>query len=68
MSSEAHTADLQAVDLQGEFSATLSQKIAAATIGVVLGAFLLIGVAFAGPDAVHNAAHDARHAGTFPCH
>jgi cobalt transporter subunit CbtB len=29
---------------------------------------LVVGVGFAGPDTIHNAAHDARHAMAFPCH
>ncbi|HUL05503.1 MAG TPA: CbtB domain-containing protein [Candidatus Acidoferrum sp.] len=33
-----------------------------------LGAFLLWGVGFAGPMAIHNAAHDVRHSADFPCH
>ena len=47
---------------------TLSQRAAVATIGGLLGVFLLIGVGFAGPDIIHNAAHDARPANVFPCH
>jgi len=35
---------------------------------MLLGAFILYGVGFAGPAALHNAAHDVRHAFTFPCH
>lgn len=33
-----------------------------------LGVFILLGVGFAGPSVVHNAAHDTRHAYGFPCH
>jgi cobalt transporter subunit CbtB len=33
-----------------------------------LGLFLIFGVGFAGPSAIHNAAHDARHVHAFPCH
>jgi cobalt transporter subunit CbtB len=33
-----------------------------------LGVFLLWGVGFDGPTAIHNAAHDARHSAAFPCH
>ncbi len=47
---------------------SLSQRIIAATVGGTLGLFLLLGVGFANPDLIHNAAHDSRHAGTFPCH
>ena len=42
--------------------------VAPALIAIVLGVFILIGVGFAQPDALHNAAHDARHAFAFPCH
>ena len=35
---------------------------------ILLGTFILFGVGFAGPTAIHNAAHDVRHAFTFPCH
>ena len=39
-----------------------------ALLAVMLGAFLIYGVGFAGPSAIHNAAHDVRHAFAFPCH
>lgn len=35
---------------------------------LLLGGFVVIGAGFAGPEVLHNAAHDARHALTFPCH
>ena len=44
------------------------QRAFAATIGFLLGIFLLLGVGFAGPNIIHNAAHDTRHANIFPCH
>ena len=44
------------------------QRVFAATIGFLLGMFLLLGVGFSGPDIIHSAAHDTRHANTFPCH
>jgi cobalt transporter subunit CbtB len=40
----------------------------AALVAVLLGAFILLGVGFAKPATLHNAAHDARHAFVFPCH
>ena len=50
-------------------AASLQHRVVAATIGGLLGAFMLIGVGFAGTDNfVHNAAHDSRHAHSFPCH
>jgi cobalt transporter subunit CbtB len=47
---------------------SLSQRAGVAAIGGILGVFLLIGVGFANPSIIHNAAHDARHANAFPCH
>ena len=49
-------------------SLSLSQRAGVAAIGGILGVFLLIGVGFANPNIIHNAAHDARHANAFPCH
>jgi cobalt transporter subunit CbtB len=46
----------------------LTQRLTAATLGILLGAFILMGVGFANADLLHNATHDARHANSFPCH
>ncbi len=35
---------------------------------LLLGAVILYGVGFVNSAAVHNAAHDIRHAQAFPCH
>lgn len=35
---------------------------------LLLGFFILMGVGFVGANALHNAAHDTRHAVSFPCH
>lgn len=43
-------------------------RVAAIAISAALGLFLVWGVGFAGPDSIHNAAHDTRHAVAFPCH
>jgi cobalt transporter subunit CbtB len=43
-------------------------RTAAVVVTVLLGVFLLWGAGFAQPDMLHNAAHDARHAFSFPCH
>ncbi|MCW5751045.1 MAG: CbtB-domain containing protein [Alphaproteobacteria bacterium] len=42
--------------------------VRAALLTGALGLLLIWGVGFAGPDALHAAAHDSRHALTFPCH
>ena len=62
MNSQAKTLSSQAP------AVSLSQRAGIAAIGGILGVFLLIGVGFANPDIIHNAAHDARHANAFPCH
>ena len=45
-----------------------SQRMSAAAIGGLIGLFLIYGVGFAHPETIHNAAHDTRHAASFPCH
>ena len=37
-------------------------------ISAALGLLILFAVGFAQPSLLHNAAHDTRHAITFPCH
>ncbi len=43
-------------------------RVRAALVAALLGTFILLGTGFAQPQALHNAAHDARHAFAFPCH
>jgi cobalt transporter subunit CbtB len=40
----------------------------AGVIALLLGVFLIYGVGFAQPAALHEAAHDGRHSFAFPCH
>ena len=49
-------------------SLSRQDRILAGTIALLLGVFMLFGVAFAQPDLLHNAAHDTRHAISAPCH
>ncbi len=42
--------------------------LVSAGIAAVLGIVVLYGVGFAGPDLIHNAAHDTRHSINTPCH
>jgi cobalt transporter subunit CbtB len=46
----------------------LDRQTLAGVVCLFLGLFLVAGVGFAGPAAIHNAAHDTRHATGFPCH
>lgn len=39
-----------------------------ALFAIAFGAFLVFGIGFAHPEAIHNAAHDSRHSFAFPCH
>ena len=45
-----------------------SETMVAAILALLVGTFLIIGVGFAQPEAIHNAAHDTRHTAAFPCH
>ena len=47
---------------------TLSARIVAALLLFVVGSFLIYGAGFANTHLLHNAAHDTRHALSFPCH
>ena len=45
-----------------------SEALVAALIALVLGAALVFTTGFSLPSTIHNAAHDTRHALSFPCH
>ena len=47
---------------------SLSQRLIAGVLALFLGLVLVGGVGFASDMAVHNGAHDTRHALGFPCH
>ena len=59
------TTTAQAVSVS---SLSLSQRLIAGGLALFLGLILLGGVGFAGDMAIHNGAHDTRHALGFPCH
>ena len=48
-------------------SLTLSQRLIAGGLALLLGLVLLAGTGFAGDYRLHNGAHDTRHAMGFPC-
>lgn len=43
-------------------------SVYAVTAAVLIGTLIVAGVGFAGPEVMHNAAHDLRHGLAFPCH
>jgi len=43
-------------------------QVMQAGLAALLGLALFIGVAFAHPTVIHNAAHDGRHGIAVPCH
>ncbi len=43
-------------------------SVYAVTAAVLIGTLIISGVGFAGPEVMHNAAHDLRHGLAFPCH
>jgi cobalt transporter subunit CbtB len=45
-----------------------SEALVAALVAVALGLGLVFTTGFAHPSTIHNAAHDTRHALSFPCH
>ena len=49
-------------------SRSISQRVAAGLICLFLGATMVFTVGLSHVSAVHNAAHDTRHAIGFPCH
>lgn len=44
------------------------ERLAIGAMALLLGTFMVLGIGFAQSEVVHNAAHDTRHALTFPCH
>ena len=58
---QAQTADLHAVT-------TDLGVVVQAVLAMALGLFIVGVVGFSHISAVHNAAHDVRHANAFPCH
>jgi cobalt transporter subunit CbtB len=49
-------------------SLSVSQRLIAGVLALFLGLVLVGGVGFASDMAIHNGAHDTRHALGFPCH
>ncbi len=49
-------------------SLSISQRLIAGMLALLLGLVLVGGVGFASDMAIHNGAHDTRHSLGFPCH
>lgn len=49
-------------------SASLSDRLVAGVLALMLGSFLIFGAGFAHSSVLHDTAHDVRHANGFPCH
>jgi cobalt transporter subunit CbtB len=45
-----------------------SETLVAALVALAFGVGLVFTTGFAHPSTIHNAAHDTRHALSFPCH
>ncbi len=63
--------NLQSELTQRAIAGPVSQRVTAvksALCAALLGIAILYGVTFAQPQAIHDAAHDIRHASAFPCH
>ncbi|MBM3575689.1 MAG: CbtB-domain containing protein [Alphaproteobacteria bacterium] len=44
------------------------ETLKAASLAFLLGVLLIYGIGFSHIEAVHDSAHDSRHALSFPCH
>ena len=44
------------------------KRFFAISAAILTGMLIISTVGFAGPEAIHNAAHDVRHVLSFPCH
>jgi cobalt transporter subunit CbtB len=58
----------RAIAANSESLARRGTALAPVVVAALLGAFLVLGAGFAPISAIHNAAHDTRHAFAFPCH
>ena len=54
--------------LPGLIIGTISERSKAGLVSALLGIVFIAGIGFASPQFIHDAAHDTRHAFTFPCH
>jgi cobalt transporter subunit CbtB len=58
----------EATDLLIQANTISWTNVYAISAAIITGVFILSAVGFAGPEILHNAAHDIRHGLAFPCH
>ena len=56
------------VSAVGTANLSVSQRLIAGVLTLMIGLVLVGGVGFASDMAIHNGAHDTRHSLGFPCH
>ncbi len=49
-------------------SVSLSDRITAGIVALIIGGFLVFGAGLANSATIHDTAHDVRHSFGFPCH
>ncbi len=54
--------------IEKQIESTVATRAAPALLALLFGGFLVLGTGFANSQAIHDAAHDGRHALSFPCH
>jgi cobalt transporter subunit CbtB len=59
---------MNSVPASATSSLSLSQRLIAGGLALLLGMVLIGGVGFASDMRIHNGAHDTRHSLGFPCH
>lgn len=58
----------QTNNLTASHAGSRTDALKGALMAALLGVVMVWGVGFSHIEAVHNAAHDTRHANAFPCH
>lgn len=62
------TNDASNLLIQAQTSTISWANVYAVSAAIVTGVLIISAVGFAGPEILHNAAHDIRHGLAFPCH
>ena len=59
---------MAAKTLTATITLSISDRIAAGVIALLLGSFLIYGAGLSHAQTLHDTAHDTRHSYGFPCH